>query len=248
MVVKSSGSDPSRPTSVDFHFDPMCPFAYKTSIWIRTVRDILGIEVAWRFFSLEEVNRVEGKKHPWERAWSYGWSLMRVGALLRRRDMKELDLWYGAIGAALHRDGYKPHDPEVARDLLERIGLDRRLLDEAIADPTTHDDVMADHERVLKAGGFGVPTLVFADGQSLFGPVVKDPPTGEDAIRLWGLVTGWLHFPHLYEIQRPKSTADLRAIAESLQPYLAGRDWESIDRGRKIVFPGIRPSPTDRSR
>ena len=54
-----------------------------------------------------------------------------------------------------------------------------------------------------------MPTLFFADGQSLFGPVVKDPPTGEDAIRLWGLVTGWLDFPHLYEIQRPKSRVDL---------------------------------------
>ena len=226
----------------------MCPFAYTTSIWIRTVRDILGIDVAWRFFSLEEVNRAEGKKHPWERSWSYGWSLMRVGALLRRRDMNELDLWYGAIGAALHRDGEKPHDPEVARLLLRRIGLDPGLLDDAIADPTTHDDVMADHERVVNAGGFGVPTLIFEDGQTLFGPVVKDPPTGEDAIRLWELVTGWLDFPHLYEIQRPKSRADLGAIADSLQPYLAGRDWESIDRGRKIVFPDTGSAPSDRSR
>ena len=61
-------------TSVDFHFDPMCPFAYQTSLWIRDVRNQTGLEVTWRFFSLEEVNRVEGKKHPLEREWSYGWS------------------------------------------------------------------------------------------------------------------------------------------------------------------------------
>ena len=73
--------------AVDFHFDPMCPFAYQTSLWIRDVREQLGITVNWRFFSLEEVNRAEGKKHPWEREWSYGWSLMRIGALLRRTDM-----------------------------------------------------------------------------------------------------------------------------------------------------------------
>ena len=69
---------------MDFHFDPMCPFAYQTSLWIRDVREQTGVTVDWRFFSLEEVNRVEGKKHPWERDWSYGWSLMRIGALLRR--------------------------------------------------------------------------------------------------------------------------------------------------------------------
>ncbi len=40
-------------TSVDFHFDPMCPFAYQTSLWIRDVRDQTGLDVTWRFFSLE---------------------------------------------------------------------------------------------------------------------------------------------------------------------------------------------------
>ena len=110
--------------TVDFHFDPMCPFAYQASLWIREVREQIGIDVYWRFFSLEEVNRADGKKHPWERPWSYGWSLMRIGALLRRRDIEELDAWYGAIGAALHRDGRKPHDPEVARQLLTEIGLE----------------------------------------------------------------------------------------------------------------------------
>ena len=74
-----------RPRTVDVHFDPMCPFAYATSVWLRDVRAQIGIDLNLRFFSLEEINRVQGKKHPWERPWSYGWSLMRVGALLRRR-------------------------------------------------------------------------------------------------------------------------------------------------------------------
>jgi hypothetical protein len=32
---------------VDFHFDPMCPFAYQTSLWIRDVREQVGITVNW---------------------------------------------------------------------------------------------------------------------------------------------------------------------------------------------------------
>ena len=92
-----------RPDTVDFHFDVMCPYAYQTSLWIRSVRERTGLVINWRFFSLEEVNRVEGKKHPWERDWSYGWSMMRVGALLRRRDMAELDAWY-ARAYGLTRD------------------------------------------------------------------------------------------------------------------------------------------------
>ena len=225
-------------TSVDFHFDPMCPFAYQTSLWIRDVRDQTGLDVTWRFFSLEEVNRVEGKKHPWERAWSYGWSLMGIGALLRRRDPALLDRWYAVIGHELHTLGGKPHDPEVARRLLTDIGVDAALLDQALDDPSTHDDVRADHQRVLDAGGYGVPTL-FLDGQCLFGPVLVDPPTGADALRLWDVVTGMAALPHVYELQRPKTAADAELIGQSLRPYLDGRDWVSIDRGEVIGVEGL---------
>jgi len=215
---------------VDFHFDIMCPYAYQTSLWIRDVRAMTGLEVRWRFFSLEEINRAEGKKHPWEREWSYGWSMMRIGALLRRTDMDLLDQWYQVAGKALHVDRRKPHRPEVAEELFVEMGLDPGLVRVAIDDPSTGDEVLAEHETVVSKGGFGVPTLVFDDGQALFGPVLVDPPGGKDAVRLWDLVTGWLEFPHLYELQRPKSTADIDAIVKAFAPYLEARDWLSVQR------------------
>lgn len=232
---------PTPPTRVAFHFDVMCPFAYQASLWIREVRRQNGLGIDWRFFSLEEINRVEGKKHPWERPWSYGWSMMRIGALLRRTDMALLDEWYLRAGTALHVDGHKPHDPAVARHLLGEMGLDPALVDEAIADPTTHDEVRSEHDAVVAAGGYGVPTLRFDDGTSLFGPVVLDPPTGEAALRLWAAVTAWLEFPHLYELQRPKTAADGHFIAETFRPYLEARDWVSIDRGERIDFGAYDP-------
>lgn len=222
--------------SVDFHFDVMCPFAYQTSRWIREVRDRTGITVNWRFFSLEEINRQEGKKHPWEREWSYGWSMMRIGALLRRQSMAAVDAWYERAGRALHVEGHKPHDPAVARHLLAELGLDPGLVDDVIADPTTDDEVLADHRRVVDAGGYGVPTLFFADGQCLFGPVLIDPPTGEAALRLWQAVAAWTEFPHLYELQRPKTAADQEAITQTFRPYLQARDWVSINRGEVVTF------------
>ena len=158
---------------------------------------------------------------------------MRIGALLRRTDMALLDSWYAAIGHELHTLGGKPHDPEVARRLLGDIGADPAILDEALADPTTHDDVRAEHQRVVDAGGYGVPTL-FMDGQCLFGPVLIDPPTGPAALKLWDVVTGMAELPHVYELQRPKSAADAELIGKSLRPYLDGRDWVSINRGEVI--------------
>ncbi|HXW39283.1 MAG TPA: DsbA family protein [Acidimicrobiales bacterium] len=217
-----------EPTAVDFHFDVMCPYAYQTSIWMRDVRDQLGVQVNWRFFSLEEINRVEGKKHPWEREWSYGWSMMRVGARLRRIDPELLDRWYWLAGTALHVEGLKPHRREVAEELVASMGLDPALVAEAIDDPTTSEEVKAEHDRVVELGGWGVPTLVFEGDHALFGPVLIDPPKGDEALALWRLVTAWIEFPHLFELQRPKRPADLAAIAETFRPYIEARDWVTI--------------------
>ena len=226
----------ASPTEVDFHFDVMCPWAYQTSLWMREVRDQTDLTVNWRFFSLEEVNLVEGKKHPWEREWSYGWSMMRIGVVLRRQSMELLDQWYAAAGKALHIDGNRPHHPDVARHLLSQIGADPAIVDASIKDPSTHDEIKAEHDKVIKAGGFGVPTLFFPDGQCLFGPVLLDPPRGEAALRLWDAVTAWTEFPQLYELQRPKGNADAAAIAETFRPYLEARDWVSINRGKIVEF------------
>lgn len=226
--------------AVDFHFDIMCPYAYQTSRWIRAVRDQIGLQVNWRFFSLEEINRQEGKKHPWEREWSYGWSMMRIGALLRRQSTADVDAWYERAARALHVEGHKPHEKAVARILLEEMGFDPALVDQAVNDPTTNDEVMADHNRVVDAGGYGVPTLFFPDGQCLFGPVLIDPPTGAAALRLWDAVIAWTEFPHLYELQRPKTASDKQAIAETFRPYLEARDWVSINRGKVVGFDDLR--------
>ena len=153
--------------------------------------------------------------------------MMRIGARLRRDDPALLDAWYAKAGTALHVDGRKPHDPDVARHLLTEMGLDPALVDEAIDDPTTGDEVKAEHDACVADGGWGVPILRFDDGHCFFGPVLVDAPTGDAAVRLWDLVCGWREFPHVWELQRPKSRADLALIAERFRPYLEARDWVS---------------------
>ena len=227
----------TTPTEVDFHFDVMCPWAYQTSKWIRNVREQNGLTINWKFFSLEEVNLREGKKHPWERDWSYGWSMMRIGAILRRQSMDNLDKWYERSGRALHEEGKRPHDPDVARYLLEEIGMDPSIVDESLLDESTHDEIKDDHQRVIDAGGYGVPTLFF-ENHPLYGPVLIDPPEGERAMRLWDTVVSWLDFPDLYEMQKLKSLQDQGRIADTFQPYLEARDWVSINRGKVINFDG----------
>jgi 2-hydroxychromene-2-carboxylate isomerase len=227
-MVAQSGE--AAPNSVDFYFDPMCPWAYQGSIWMREVRDRLGIAVNWRFFSLEEINRVEGKKHPWERPWSYGWGQMRVGALLRRQGMDQVDAWYAAVGKAFHEDAVRTHDQDEHRRILGDLGHPPDLLDAALDDPTTSDEVKNDHDFVTgKYGAFGVPVLVLPDDRAVFGPVVVPAPTGAEAERLWELVLSYLTFPTLFELKSPKSADDLQTIASVFEPYLAARSWRTIE-------------------
>ncbi|MGB0877425.1 MAG: DsbA family oxidoreductase, partial [Mycobacterium sp.] len=175
----------AEPVSIAFHFDVMCPWAYQTSKWIRTVRESVPLQIDWRFFSLEEINREEGKKHPWERDWSYGWGMMRVAAMLRRSSMSDCDRFYEAAGRALHEESRKPHRPEVAAQICADLGLDPSVVQAAIDDPTTHDEVKADHDAVVARGGFGVPTLIFDGDRHVYGPVVAPAPTGTAALDLW---------------------------------------------------------------
>ena len=219
------------PTRLGFHFDVMCPWAYQTAKWIREVREAVPLEIEWRFFSLEEINREEGKKHPWEREWSYGWGMMRVAAMLRRESMDACDRFYEAAGRALHEDSRKPHRPEVAEEICREIGIDPAVVQAAIDDPTTHDDVRADHDAVVtRGGGFGVPTLVFDDERYVYGPVVAPAPIGQEALDLWDLTVAYSRVSNLYEIKTPKSDADLVRIADVFRPYLEARDWESREK------------------
>jgi 2-hydroxychromene-2-carboxylate isomerase len=236
MTADGNGDsiDTGRPfagpvTRVEFFFDPMCPWAYQTSVWIRDVRTRRALDISWRFFSLEEINRPEGKRHPWERPIGYGWTPMRVAAWLRRIDMDLCDRWYAVAGRALHVDARRPYEADVARQLLAEIGAPADTWDVALADPTTHDDVLADHRHAVEVhAGFGVPIIVFPEGRPLFGPVVVPAPTGAEADRLWDLCATYATVPGLYELKTPKSWADLDLIATAFEPCFRAREWQSI--------------------
>lgn len=215
--------------AIEFYFDPMCPWAYQTSVWMRDVRAQVGLAITWKFFSLEEINRPEGKRHPWERPIAYGWTPMRIAAWLRRTDMDLCDRWYEACGRALHVDGRRFYNRDVADELLASIGAPSDTWDAALADLTTHDDVRADHDHaVAQYGAFGVPIIVLPNQRTIFGPVVVPAPTGAEAMRLWELCLTYSEVSGLFELKTPKTRRELRSIANTFRPYLTAREWTTI--------------------
>lgn len=217
---------------MSFYFDPMCPYAYQTSRWIRAVRSEVDLDITWKFLSLEEVNRVEGKKHPWERPWSYGFGQMRVGALIRRELGNDaVDRWYDAVGRAFFFDGIKTHVPEEHAAVIGRAGFDGSYVERAIDDDATLAEVRDEHlDAVVRHGAHGVPTIVLHPSEyAVYGPVVVPAPEGADAIGLWDLVKSMQRFPHLYELRHPKTTDDLLHIGDQFRTYLSTRDWNTVE-------------------
>lgn len=219
--------------AITFYLDPMCPYSYQTSVWIRDVRAQRedGLDITWKFFSLEEVNLEPGKRHPWERPWSFGFGQMRVGTLIRREQGNDaLDRWYAAIGHAFFYEGRKTHQPDEHAAVIAEAGFDADLVDRALADETTLDEPRLEHQdAVARYGAHGVATIILPGDYALYGPVVVPAPRGDDALALWDLVRGMARFPHLYELRHPKTHDDLVHVAQSFETYLTTRDWNTVE-------------------
>ncbi|NJL34263.1 MAG: hypothetical protein HC893_10850 [Chloroflexaceae bacterium] len=61
--------------SISVFFDFLCPYAYRTAMWLDQVRDKMvdrDFEINWRYFSLEQVNLPAGSDWKvWEQADEY---------------------------------------------------------------------------------------------------------------------------------------------------------------------------------
>ncbi|MFM7225195.1 MAG: DsbA family protein [Actinomycetota bacterium] len=218
--------------SIAFYLDPMCPYANQTAIWIREVRRLLpdGLDVEWRFFSLEAINQEAGKPSPWDRDWAYGIGQMQVGALIRREHGQAgVDHWYETISREFFESGRSCHVPDLHAEIVAEAGFAPDLVERALADPTTKAEVRVEHEdAVERYGTHGVPTIVLPGDYAVFGPVVVPAPQGDDALALWNLVRASARFPHFYELRHPKTAADVRHIGGHFRTYLSTRAWKTI--------------------
>ncbi len=216
-------------TSVDFFYDPLCPFAFAASLWIREVARSSSFKLDFRFFSLEEANLEKGKRHPWERDWSYGFSLMKLAWLIKQQDPALADRFYLEVGSAIHLHGEQVHTPDHARRFVKAIGLDEGLVEKSMRSKKAEEAVRTDHSYLVERfGGFGVPTLVLNDSMPVFGPVVIPPPTKSQAVELFDTVLAFASMPNLLELKRPRDKAMNDHLAKELAPYLKGRVWRSV--------------------
>ena len=89
---------------LNFYFDPVCPFAWMTSKWVRQVQSQRNYTVDWRFISLRLINaEVDYDAHfppEYEAGHTAGLRLLRVAARARVEHGREvMALLYAAFGA-----------------------------------------------------------------------------------------------------------------------------------------------------
>ena len=189
-------------TPVRFHFDPLCPWAWQASKWIREVEKVRDVDIEWRLFSLELINDGDD---PLADVHSRGAAALRTLVLVRREGGNDaVGRVYEAIGKRVHEAPSQELDHAAMKSALEDEGLDPSMLDRALSDNSTAEDVRNEHvAAVSEVGAFGVPTLVLGSG-GMFGPVIARAPRREAAGELWDHVEWLIRQDGFFELKRER--------------------------------------------
>jgi hypothetical protein len=226
---------------LEFFFDPVCPFCWVTSRWVINVARLRPLEVIWRPLSLRILNEPIGydnRPAAYPEAHQRGLEWLRVVAAAREAYGPAVvgDL-YTAMGEALWNvpapqdESFDAILDEIIRPrdlpaVLARAGLPEDLADAARDDSRDAALRAETQEAVDRAGGgVGTPILSFAppDGPAFFGPVIDEPPEGDDALRLWDAVTTLAQWRGFAELKR-----NLRSFPHTpLSARLAGQPTQA---------------------
>lgn len=190
--------------SVDFWFDPICPWAWMTSRWMTEVEKVRPVDVTWHVMSLSVLNSGSDLPEDYAEMMSKAWGPVRVvtaaAELYGREHVKAL---YDAIGTRIHPGGRQDW-PAVLDEALAEVGLPAELAKYADSDEFD-TQLRASHETGISKVGQDVGTPVIAvNDVAFFGPVVTPAPKGEAAARLWDGVVAVASTPGFYELKRSR--------------------------------------------
>lgn len=188
-------------TACHLYVDPVCPFAWIASRWIREVQSLRPeVEVELRLMSIAVLN--EGRElDDWYRDFNdRSWGAVRVAAAVAAEG--RFEEYYEAFGRRAHLDRRDDWDAVVA-EVLAELGLPAELAVDAPEDPATDKTLRETHAHLNEIVGIeaGTPTLVIG-GVATFGPVLRAVPRGEPALALYDAMALLSTVPALTEIKR----------------------------------------------
>jgi 2-hydroxychromene-2-carboxylate isomerase len=189
MAVAAVMTQPAEHETVQFWFDPVCPWAWITSRWMLEVEKVRPVHTEWRIMSLAYLNLTqhegEGLSEEYLERMSRAWTPVRIcAAAAQHSGPGILGPLYTAIGTRLHNQGRR-EDPELIPEALAEVGLPADLA-QAAASTEFDEQIKASHHEAFDAVGLDVGTPVIRlRGNTIFGPVITPAPKGEAAGRLF---------------------------------------------------------------
>jgi 2-hydroxychromene-2-carboxylate isomerase len=235
-----------RDTDICFYFDPVCPFAWMTSKWVRQVIAQRDYTVDWRFISLRMINAaVDYDSHfppGYEAGHTAGLKLLRVAARVRADYGRDgVGSLYEAIGTQVFDTEPNERQDRGSRTFLEPIlahlGLPAALAG-ALDDSSFDAELQRETDEALALTGkdVGTPIIHFQppDGVAFFGPVISRLPDEADATRLWDHVVGLAGFPGFAELKRSlRERPQLRSFGVDTDQVGIQEDWHGGSRRSK---------------
>lgn len=219
-----------------FYFDPVCPFAWITSKWVRMVAAQREYSVDWRFISLRILNaHIDYASHfppEYEQGHTAGLKLLRVAARVRSEHGREaVGPWYESLGAKMFDTPGEPTASDVATYLPADLA-------DTLDDSSFDDEIRAETEEALALTGrdVGTPILHFQppDGTAFFGPVISRLPSPDDAGRLWDHVIGLSSFAGFAELKRSlRERPQLACLDLDAETVGIEEDWHGGSRRTK---------------
>jgi hypothetical protein len=236
---------------INFYFDPVCPFAWMTSKWVRQVQAQRDYTVDWRFISLRQLNaHIDYDAHfppEYEAGHTAGLRLLRVAAATREaHGGAAVARLYAALGAKIFdtappvdapKDGGLRGTAGFVAPVLAGVELPATLVD-ALDDAGWDAVIQSETDEALALTGkdVGTPILHFEppEGVAFFGPVISRLPSDEQAGELWDHVVALARFPGFAELKRSlRERPQLRAFGVTEDEVGRQEDWHGGSRRLK---------------
>lgn len=195
--------------TVDFWFDPQCPWAWLTSRWMLEVERVRDVQVVFHVMSLSVLNEGRDLDPGYRAMLDQAWAAVRVALGVEREHGPEaLRAFYTALGTRYHPQG-EPRTRETLEAALTDIGLSAGLAD--LGDTDEHDEELRrSHHAGMDPVGEEVGTpVIHVNGMALFGPVISPAPKGEQAGELFDGFVKMTAYPGFFELKRTRTVGPL---------------------------------------